>query len=114
MQGPHKPGTKTVKPSDPSPGNWNMDTIQKLLTTVDVVEAPGSGKQPDDPAVDKEQAKDVCDACDAATRVSEPMKETLARLYDNDPAGKEVSLAWIDDDVEGPLSTLDTLEKVYA
>jgi hypothetical protein len=96
-----------------------MEHINKLLTTTDVMKAPSVAKPsiaPGGPAapapVDEEQKKEVCDAAEAATRMSEPMKQTMARLYENDPAGKEVSLRWTDGDVKGPFSKLDTIEKV--
>lgn len=40
------------------------------------------------------------------------MQQIVATLYENDPAGKEVSLKWTDGDVKGPFSNLDTIEKV--
>ncbi len=96
-----------------------METINKLLTTTDVLKEPSLAKPstapgaPNAPApVNRGQKKEVGDAAEAATRMSEPMKQTMARLYENDPAGGEVSLRWTDGDVKGPFSNLDTIEKV--
>lgn len=106
------------KPADTVPAQW-----ESILRSA----APRKGPKPEDPlnpeearkaqqALLEEQHVDlpqvVEEAVKAAPSVSEKMGVTLERLYENDPAGKEVSLRWTDDDVQGPFNQLDTVEKV--
>ncbi len=71
---------------------------------------PLTGKRP---GISKGQKKAMEKAAvEAASNVSKEMPEFVKQLYRNDPGGDKVSLRWTDDDVKGPFSKLDTVEKV--
>jgi hypothetical protein len=125
------------KPTIPAPAEWDVKTIHRVLRSA----VPRKGPWPEDgltfedafmallgpfhkqPA-DEQQAKEVMktamegvqdqvgNAVKGAASVSGTMEGILKELYQKNPAGKEVSLRWTDDDVNGPFSKLDTIEKV--